>query len=58
MIAVTKKTVADSMDLAVAYLSQNGYEKVKKSWLRGPRHAAVLEASPTGRVIVKEGVTV
>ncbi|MGL4507438.1 MAG: hypothetical protein ACRCUF_17095 [Aeromonas sobria] len=63
MIAVTDKVVLDSMALATAYLVKEGYTKVKRQrqcqlqwWMRGSRHAAVVESSPTGRVIVKTGV--
>lgn len=60
MIAVTNKVVLDSMALAKAYLVKEGYTKVKRQrqqwWMRGSRHAAVIESSPTGRAIVKEGV--
>lgn len=61
MIAVTDKVVLDSMALAKAYLVKEGYTKVKRQrqlqwWMRGSRHAAVVESSPTGRVIVKTGV--
>ncbi|MGL6448811.1 hypothetical protein ACSZNO_21030 [Aeromonas veronii] len=61
MIAVTNKVVLGSMKLAKAYLVSEGYTKVKRQrqrqwWMRGSRHAAVIESSPTGRAIVKEGV--
>ncbi|ENC6657595.1 hypothetical protein ABKY47_002044 [Aeromonas hydrophila] len=58
MIAITNKHTQQSMEAAVAYLIEEGYQRVRHSWLRGDRHAAVLVVSPTGRVIVKEGVTV
>jgi hypothetical protein len=56
VIAITKRHTQQSMAAAEAYLAGAGYQKVRHSWLRGDRHAAVLVASPTGRVIVKEGV--
>ncbi len=56
MLAITKKHTQPCMELAVDYLQKQGYQKIRNSWMRGERHAAVLVASPTGRVIVKEGV--
>ncbi|MGL5293639.1 MAG: hypothetical protein ACRC9V_07755 [Aeromonas sp.] len=58
MIAVKDTHTVPTMRAASKLLVSLGYQKVGDCWIKDDRYAAVVIKSPTGRVIIKEGVGV
>jgi hypothetical protein len=58
MFDVQHKTRCKNKKSAVKTLVIKGYIKVRGAWIRGFNGAAVIEKLPSGKTLIKEGVTV
>lgn len=58
MFNVQHKTRCENQKVAVQMLVIKGYIKVRGAWIRGFNGAAVIDQLPSGKALIKEGVTV